>query len=85
MPYQTLEPGQSVSLPANEDPKDLDAVSNPNDREGQYTMDDNNDAIAVEQKTIAPGETQPFVSPLPKGLTIGNNGDVALQIKTPGL
>ncbi len=47
-------------------------------------MDVNNDAIAVVQKFIPPGGYQPFLSPLPSGLTIGNNGDVTLQIKTPG-
>ena len=84
MPLVTLEPGKSISLSPNEDPNDPDAVSNPNAEEGQYTMDVNNDAIAVVQKFIPPGGYQPFLSPLPNGLTIGNNGDVTLQVKTPG-
>lgn len=84
MPLVNLEPGQSISLSPNENPKDPDAVSNPNDVQGQYTMQVNNDAIAIVQKFIPPGGYQPFLSPLPNGLTIANNGDVPLEVKTPG-
>ncbi len=85
MPLVTLEPGQSISLSPNENPEDPDAVSNPNPVEGQYTMDINNDAIAIVQKFIPPHGYQPFLSPLPNGLTIANNGEVTLTIQTPGL
>ncbi len=85
MPLVTLEPGKSISLSPNEDPKNPDAVSNPNPVEGQYTMDVNNDAIAIVQKFIPANGYQPFLSPLPKGLTIANNGAVTLTVKTPGL
>ena len=84
MPYVTLEPGHQLSLSPNVDPKDPDAVSNPNKIPGKYTMDVNNDAIAIVQKFIRPDGYQPFLSPLPHGLTIDNNGEVPLQIKTPG-
>jgi len=84
MPLVLLEPGKSISLAPNENPEDPDAVTNPNPVAGQYTTQVNNAAIAIVQHFIPAHGYQPFLSPLPKGLTITNNGEVSLGVQTPG-
>ncbi|MEM7351482.1 MAG: hypothetical protein AAF657_11790 [Acidobacteriota bacterium] len=83
MPLLLLEPGQSVQLGPNENPADPDAVTNPNPVAGQYTTQVG-DTIAIVQHFIPAHGYQPFLSPLPDGLTITNNGEVSLGVQTPG-
>lgn len=84
MPLVLLPPGKSIELAPNTNEKDPDAVSNPNPVEGKYTTRVPPSEV-IMQRYIRPHGYQPFLSPEPNGIIIGNNGKVELTIKTPGL